>query len=105
MHRREPAVDVADHLVYLLLQLLVLLHVGARRNRNLDCFNKKNCIFSNHIFPTKFQSGVGGANGRTMAFCLSELGLNPGTELAFPFQKVVNLLSLSIGISFKKRVL
>ena len=43
----------------------------------------------------------GGASGRAMAFCLSEPGLNPGTELAF-FRNAFNLFSLGVGLSLKR---
>jgi len=32
---------------------------------------------------TELDTRCGGASGRAMAFCLSKLGSNPGTDLAF----------------------
>ena len=41
-----------------------------------------------------------GASGRATAFCLSEPGLNPGTDLAF-FGNAISLFSLGVGLSLK----
>ena len=38
----------------------------------------------------------GGANGRAIAFCPSQPGSNPGTDLAF-FRNAINLFSLGIS--------
>ena len=43
----------------------------------------------------------GGSSGRAMAFCPSELGLNPGTGLGF-FRNDINLFSLGVGLSLKR---
>ena len=43
----------------------------------------------------------GGASGRTIAFCLSKPGSNPGTDLAF-FRNAINLFSLGVGLYLKK---
>ena len=46
----------------------------------------------------------GGASGRAMAFCPSELGSNPGMDLAF-FGNAINLFSLGVGQFLKERVI
>ena len=47
-------------------------------------------LFSVGIRLISYLGSGGGASGRAMAFCPSEPGLNPGTDLAF-FGNAINL--------------
>ena len=54
-----------------------------------------------HLAPAFEVSSLGsggGTSGRATAFCLTERGSNPGTDLAF-FRNAINLFSLDVGLS------
>ena len=62
-------------------------------NRPTTCFQVKELFYIRLISPSDKLGRSGGASGRPVAFSQSKLGSNPGTELAFSVQRLLQIYS------------